>query len=57
MARMVKGFDEEDVFTRMRKYYCWTHRPGACKWVKNKANRRDRREARVEIRREQASLV
>lgn len=49
MARPIIDWDEEDVFTRARKYYCYTQRPGVCKWVKNKANRRDRRNAKLEI--------
>jgi hypothetical protein len=49
MARPIIGWVEQDVFTRARKYYYYTQRPGFCKWVKNKANRRDRRNAKLEI--------
>lgn len=52
MARPIVGWDEEDVFTSARRIYCYTQRPGVCKWVKNKANRRDRRNAKIEIRHE-----
>lgn len=49
----LKGGDEYDVVVgrgRWRKYLCWTQRPGACKWVKNKINRRERRDGRAEVR-------
>jgi hypothetical protein len=54
MARVVKSFDEQDVFTSWRRVYCWTQRAGACKRVKRRANRRGRREARAAIRAERA---
>lgn len=46
MTRPVKGGDEQDVFTGWRKVMCWTQRAGACKRVKRRANRRERREGR-----------
>lgn len=49
--RASHGFAEDDVFTAWRKVYCWTQRAGACKRVKTRANRRERREARDAIRR------
>jgi hypothetical protein len=35
--------DEQDVITRWRRVYCWTHRAGACHRVKRQLNRRARR--------------
>jgi hypothetical protein len=54
MARAVKSFDEQDVFTSWRRVYCWTRRAGACRRVKRRANRRERHEARAAIRAERA---
>jgi hypothetical protein len=34
------------VFSRFRRYLCWTQRAGACKSVKRQANRRERREGK-----------
>jgi hypothetical protein len=44
VTRPVKSGDEQDVFTRWRRAYCWTQRAGACKRVKRQANRRERRQ-------------
>ena len=49
MKRPPKGGLEQDVFTGWRKVLCYTQRAGICKWVKAKANRRERREARLEV--------
>lgn len=53
MKRKMKSGDEYDVFTGWRRYYKWTQRPGATSKVKRGARRRERREAKTEIRREQ----
>jgi hypothetical protein len=50
MARAVRTGDEQDVFTGWRKLYKYTQRAGACKRVKRRANRRDRREAKLAVR-------
>jgi hypothetical protein len=54
MSRQTKGFAENDVFISWRRAYCWTQRAGACKKIKRRANRRDRREAKITIYRESA---
>ena len=50
MARVIRTGDEQDVFTGWRGLYKYTQRAGVCKRVKRRANRRDRREAKQEIR-------
>lgn len=52
-ARAIKSADEQDVFTGWRRAYCWTQRAGACKKVKRRANRRERREGKREARERQ----
>jgi hypothetical protein len=48
MPRAVKSGDEQDVLTPARRFYVWTQRAGACKKVKRRANRRERREGKRE---------
>ena len=50
MPRAVKSGDEQDVLTRARRFYCWTRKAGACKRVKRRANRRERREGKQATR-------
>lgn len=45
--RVVTG-EEQDVHTRWRKVLVWTHRAGAVRKVKQRTNRRERREGRAE---------
>ncbi len=52
MSRKIRSAEEEDVFTSWRRLYCWTQRAGACKRVKRRANRRERREGKQETRNE-----
>ena len=52
--RAIKGHAEQDVFSRgARKIYCYTQRAGACRKVKRQANRRERREGKAELRRDE----
>lgn len=44
---------EEDVF-HARRIYCYTQRAGVCAGIKRGARRRERREAKVDIRRQLA---
>lgn len=44
MKRPVKGGDEQDALTSVRKHFIW--RPGARKRIKQRARRRERRAAR-----------
>jgi len=46
----IKGGGEWDVFTRWRRWMCYTRRPGVCKAIKRKFNRRQRKLARAELR-------
>lgn len=49
MARQVHAIgDEQDAFTPWRRVYHW--RPGEIKQIKRRANKRDRRQAKGEIR-------
>jgi hypothetical protein len=50
MKRIARDGAEQDVFTSWRRVLCYTSRAGVCKKVKRKANRRERREAKAEIR-------
>jgi hypothetical protein len=47
-----KGGDEWDVLTRARRVYKYTQRPGVCRAVKQKFNRRVRRDAKAAVVRE-----
>lgn len=46
MKRIIKDWDEQDVYTAWRRLYCWTQRAGAVKRVKKRTHRRERREAK-----------
>ncbi len=39
---------EYDVLTRARGQYCYTKKPGVCRFVKRKYNRRFRKAAKME---------
>jgi hypothetical protein len=44
---------EQDAFSRYwRRYYCYLRRPGVVAGIKRQANKRERREAKTEIRQE-----
>lgn len=42
--------DESDVVGRGRAIYCWTQRPGATAKVKRRIRRRERQQAKTEMR-------
>jgi hypothetical protein len=48
--RPVVNGDEQDVYTRWRRYLCYTQRPGVVKSIKRSTHKRERREARAAIR-------
>lgn len=48
--RRITGWDEEDAYTSWRRFYCYLQRPGAVRYIKRKTHKRERREARAEIR-------
>lgn len=52
--RASTSWDETDL--KARHWYCYLGKAGACRYIKNKAIRRDRRQARRDIRRELAEL-
>jgi hypothetical protein len=54
MARQIKGWDEEDAYTPWRKLYCYLQRPGAVKQIKRRTHKRERREAKAAIRKEES---
>ena len=49
---MIKGFDEEDAFTGWRHLLCYLQKPGAKSYIKRKARRRERHQAKAQIRKE-----
>lgn len=49
MKRACHNADEYDAFTKWRRYYRW--KPGQLRLLKRRASKRDRRQARAEIRR------
>jgi hypothetical protein len=48
--RAITGWAEEDAYTPWRKFYCYLQRAGAVKSIKRMTHRRERREAKREIR-------
>lgn len=50
--RQIKSADEQDVHTGWRRIYCWTQRAGATAKVKRATRRRERREAKNDLRKE-----
>ena len=46
----LKGAIEYDILTNARNYYCYTDKPGICKWVKRKYNKRFRKKTKQELR-------
>lgn len=45
----LSGGLEYDILTGWRKWYCYTKKPGICKFAKNKYNRRLRRVLKHEL--------
>lgn len=52
MKRIVKGWLEQDVLTPWRRFYPANQRPGVCAEVKRRHRRRERHDAKQQIRRE-----
>ena len=48
--RAIIGGDEHNAFTGWRKFYCYLARPGVTASIKRTANRRDRMQAKRDIR-------
>lgn len=48
VQRWVKTWDEEDAYTSWRGAYNW--KPGVLHWIKRSTHKRERREAKTEIR-------
>ena len=49
--RAIVSWDEDDAYTSWRHVYCYLQKAGAVKYIKRKTHRRERREARLAIRR------
>ena len=49
--RPIKDTAEQDAFTRWRRVYLYTQRPGVTSWIKRNARRRERHEARQALAR------
>lgn len=50
--RRIHTADEQDAYTVWRRYYCYTQRSGVVRKIKRTTHRRERREARAELRTE-----
>lgn len=50
--RAIKGSDEQDVHTGWRRLYVWTQRTGATAKTKRRTRRRERLEAKRQVREE-----
>lgn len=50
MKRQIKHGDEQDAFTSWRHLYIYLSRPGVTSAIKRRARRRERHEAKLEIR-------
>lgn len=48
--RQIKTSEEQDVYSKWRKVLIWASRPGAVKKVKRRTHKRERREAKAELR-------
>lgn len=48
--RQVKGYAEQDAFTRWKHVLCYTQRVGVSASIKRGARRRERREAKQRLR-------
>lgn len=49
MTRKIRPGEEQDVYTKFRKYLIWASRPGKVKKVKRRTHKRERQEAKREI--------
>lgn len=50
LMRQIKTSEEQDVYSKWRKVLIWASRPGAVKKVKRRTHKRERREAKAELR-------
>jgi hypothetical protein len=50
MKRQMKDWVEHDAYTAWRHLYCYLARPGVVKSIKRRTHKRERREAKAEIR-------
>lgn len=48
--RAIVTWGEQDAFTSWRRVLCYLQKPGAVKWNKKRANRRDRKQAKRDAR-------
>jgi hypothetical protein len=52
MSRQIKNADEQDAYTKWRKYLCSMSRAGAVKKIKRRTHKRERREIKMQIQKE-----
>lgn len=52
MARQIKGWSEQDAYTKWRRVLCYLQRPGVVKKIKRDTHKRERQQARREITKE-----
>jgi len=52
MSRQIKNADEQDAYTKWRKYLCSMSRAGAVKKIKRRTHKRERQESKLTIRSE-----
>lgn len=50
MPRQIKNADEHDAYTPWRRVLCYMRRPGVVKTIKRRTHKRERAEARRELR-------
>jgi hypothetical protein len=48
--RPIVHWDEEDAYTAWRKLYCYLQKAGKVKFIKRRTHRRERQEAKRQIR-------
>ena len=53
--RAIETYDETNAYTSWRQFYCYLQRAGAVKSIKRMTHRRERRQAKADIRREQTN--
>lgn len=50
--RQIVHWDEEDAYTAWRRLYAYTQKAGAVAYIKRRTHKRERREARAQIKKE-----
>lgn len=50
--RAIVGWDEQNAYTSWRRLYCYLGKAGAVRFTKRRTHKRERHEARAQIRKE-----